>query len=58
MEVQRCYATLFTAYIGPVMRSYLKKLERGLSMLGITPELQVMQSSGGAMSVRRTLDLC
>jgi N-methylhydantoinase A len=54
-EYDRAVATVLSAYIGPVMRGYLSDLQAELRTRQIDPELQVMQSNGGSMSVEGTI---
>lgn len=49
-EYERTTTTLMSAYVGPVMVRYLRKLEERLGQLGITARVQVMESGGGVMS--------
>lgn len=49
-EYERIVVTAFDAYIGPVMDSYIRKLEENLSQIGIKSVLQLMQSRGGITS--------
>ena len=47
-EFYRMSTTVINAYIGPVMASYLSRLENRLRDTGvITPKLYIMQSNGG-----------
>ncbi len=49
-EYERIVVTAFDAYIGPVMDSYIGKLEAQLSGAGVKSALQLMQSRGGITS--------
>jgi N-methylhydantoinase A len=49
-EYERGSTTVLSAYIGPMLASYISRLERELRELGVTAELQIMQSSGAVMS--------
>jgi N-methylhydantoinase A len=49
-EFDRASTTLFTAEVAPLMASYLERLGKGLSGMGIDAPLQIMESSGGVMS--------
>lgn len=49
-EYERTTTTLMSAYVGPVMVSYLRKLEQRLRDAGIEARVQVMESGGGVMS--------
>ncbi len=50
-EYERSSTTVVNAYIMPVVSRYLRSLTAGLTGLGVTAPLRVMQSSGGAMGV-------
>ncbi|MGO4739801.1 hydantoinase/oxoprolinase family protein [Bosea sp. 2KB_26] len=49
-EYERTSTVVVNAYLGPVVRSYLRALSTRLRDAGIHAPLQVMQSSGGVMS--------
>jgi len=49
-EYERTTTTLMSAYVGPVMVSYLQRLETQLQGIGINARVQVMESGGGVMS--------
>jgi len=49
-EYERTSTVVVNAYLGPVVRSYLRALSMRLRDSGIYAPLQVMQSSGGVMS--------
>ncbi|MFD2469053.1 hydantoinase/oxoprolinase family protein [Amycolatopsis silviterrae] len=49
-EYERSTTTLISAYIGPIMVSYLANLEHRLAGLGVKCRVQVMESGGGVMS--------
>jgi len=49
-EYERTSTVVVNAYLGPVVRSYLRALSTRLREAGIPAPLQVMQSSGGVMS--------
>ncbi|GAB2808074.1 hypothetical protein GCM10022221_01690 [Actinocorallia aurea] len=48
-EYERATTTLMSAYVGPVMDSYLRRLTERLHQLGITAPVQVMESAGGVL---------
>jgi len=48
-EYERATTTLMSAYVGPVMASYLRRLTAGLADLGITAPVHVMESAGGIL---------
>ena len=49
-EYERASTTVVSAYVGPIMATYLATLEDRLHDLGIPGPVQVMESSGGVMS--------
>ncbi|MEU7891857.1 hydantoinase/oxoprolinase family protein [Nonomuraea sp. NPDC049152] len=49
-EYERATTTIMSAYVGPLMSSYLSRLREGLASLGITAPVHVMESGGGVMS--------
>lgn len=49
-EYERATTTVMSAYVGPLMSSYLTRLREGLAALGITAPVHVMESGGGVMS--------
>ncbi|HUP32217.1 MAG TPA: hydantoinase/oxoprolinase family protein [Gaiellaceae bacterium] len=51
-EYERSATTVVNAYVRPLMASYLRSIRSGLTELGITAPLQIMQSSGGVMTAR------
>lgn len=51
-EYERLCLTAFDAYIGPLMDSYLGRLEDALAKAGVPARLQVIQSRGGMASSR------
>jgi N-methylhydantoinase A/oxoprolinase/acetone carboxylase beta subunit len=51
-EYERSATTVVNAYVRPLMSSYLRSIRDGLTGLGIDAPLQIMQSSGGVMTVR------
>ncbi|GAA1544358.1 hypothetical protein GCM10009678_28800 [Actinomadura kijaniata] len=48
-EYERATTTLMSAYVGPVMASYLERLGGRLRGLGITAPVHVMESAGGVL---------
>ncbi|MDX6743349.1 hydantoinase/oxoprolinase family protein [Actinocorallia sp. A-T 12471] len=50
-EYERATTTLMSAYVGPVMDSYLRRLTGRLRDLGIGAPVQVMESAGGVLPV-------
>ncbi len=49
-EYERASTTVVSAYVGPIMATYLAALEDRLHEVGIPGPVQVMESSGGVMS--------
>ncbi len=49
-EYERSSTTVVNAYVMPIVRQYLGRLEDELRQRAITRKLTIMQSSGGAMS--------
>ncbi|TQO19868.1 N-methylhydantoinase A [Rhodoglobus vestalii] len=52
-EYERTSTTAVSAYIAPVVLSYLRTLEQALREGGLRSDLKVMQSNGGVMTVER-----
>ncbi|MFC5752794.1 hydantoinase/oxoprolinase family protein [Actinomadura rugatobispora] len=48
-EYERATTTLMSAYVGPVMASYLERLGARLRDLGVTAPVHVMESAGGVL---------
>lgn len=55
-EYERTSTTVVNAYLGPVMRQYLQRLEQRLAELGAGRSLHVMTSGGGQMSLRAAMN--
>jgi N-methylhydantoinase A len=53
-EFERTSTTAVCAYVGPLLRSYLVRLEEATSQLGL-PRLHVMASAGGVVDVKEAL---
>lgn len=53
-EFERVSTTIVNAYVTPVVRAYLNRLEERLSEHGFRGELLVMQSSGGVQSAEQS----
>lgn len=53
-EFERTSTTAVCAYVGPLLRSYLVRLEQATSQLGL-PRLHVMASAGGVVDVKEAL---
>src|SRR5512138_1129467 len=52
-EYERVTATALNAYLGPVMGSYLQRLDSSLKELGYAHGLQITQCGGGTVPVER-----
>ena len=50
-EYERVSTTCASAYVQPLMGGYLRRLEKGLAMLGLDCSLLLMMSSGGVTTV-------
>ena len=48
-EYERATTTLMSAYVGPVMAEYLRRLEGRLAEVGINAPVRVMESAGGVL---------
>ena len=48
-EYERSVTTVVNAFVGPVVESYVGRLEKGLAERGYDGVLQIMQSNGGVM---------
>ena len=53
-EYERSATTVFNAYIGPKISSYLKNLQRILHSKGLEREPLIMQAYGGVLGVKAT----
>ncbi|MFF0861514.1 hydantoinase/oxoprolinase family protein [Nonomuraea sp. NPDC003560] len=49
-EYERATTTIMSAYIGPLMTSYLSRLRERLAAIGIDAPVHVMESGGGVVS--------
>jgi N-methylhydantoinase A len=54
-EYERTSTTVINAYLGPVMKAYLQRLEERLTGLGTGRSLHVMTSGGGQMSLKSAM---
>ena len=50
-EYERTSTTVLSAYVLPVAKKYLGKLERGVARLGLENQTYIMQSNGGISTV-------
>lgn len=55
-EYERTSTTVINAYIGPVVRSYLRSLRRQLGEIGVRAPLLIMQSNGGVMTAEEAAE--
>lgn len=55
-EYERALVTVMNAYIGPSMRRYLSNFEDKLRALQFTPNVHIVRSDGGLMSLKRASD--
>jgi N-methylhydantoinase A len=55
-EFERTSTTAVCAYVGPILESYLRRLEEAVSGMGL-PKLYVMGSSGGVFDVAEGLKM-
>jgi len=56
-EYERGATALFNAYVGPVINSYLRRLERTLAELGLRKKLLIVQSNGGIATAAQTVPI-
>ncbi len=56
-EYERTSTTVINAFVGPVVRAYLRSLDRQLVEAGVRALLWLMQSNGGIMSARAAAEL-
>jgi 5-oxoprolinase (ATP-hydrolysing) len=55
-EYQRCVTTAANAFVQPLMKTYLEKLQRELAARGFAGALRLMHSAGGLMSPQTACD--
>ena len=55
-EYQRCVTTAANAFVQPLMKTYLEKLQRELAERGFKGDLRLMHSAGGLMSAQTACD--
>jgi len=55
-EYERTSTTVVNAYLQPVMRTYLERLQAGLTEIGVQAPLLVIASNGGVASARATAE--
>ena len=56
-EYERSATALFNAYVGPVIDSYLSRLERTLADNGLKQKLLIVQANGGLATVAQTVPI-
>lgn len=56
-EYERTSTVVVNAYLGPVVKRYLRSLETRLAGAGFSAPLSIVQSSGGAMSAGAAADM-
>ncbi|WP_421998598.1 hydantoinase/oxoprolinase family protein [Reyranella sp.] len=56
-EYERSATALFNAYVGPVIDSYLARLERTLAEAGLRQKLLIVQANGGLATVAQTVPI-
>jgi N-methylhydantoinase A len=55
-EYERTSTTVINAYIGPIVRHYLRSLLARLRGIGVTAPLLIMQSNGGVMTAESAIE--
>ena len=55
-EYERTLVTVMNAYVGPSMRRYLSGFEEKLRSVQFSPNIHIVRSDGGLMSVQRAAD--
>ena len=56
-EYERSATALFNAYVGPVIESYVKRLEAALRDAGLRQQLLMMQANGGVATTAQTVPI-
>ena len=56
-EYERSATALFNAYVGPVIESYVNRLERALHDAGLRQRLLMMQANGGVATTTQTVPI-
>lgn len=56
-EYERSATALFNAYVGPVIDSYLARLEKTLADAGLKQKLLIVQANGGLATVAQTVPI-
>jgi N-methylhydantoinase A len=55
-EFERCSTTTANAYLGPIIKRYLRNLHLNTTALGLPAAPRIMQSNGGIMSITAAAD--
>jgi len=56
-EYERSATALFNAYVGPVIESYVSRLERTLREAGLRQQLLIVQANGGVATTAQTVPI-
>jgi N-methylhydantoinase A len=56
-EYERSATALFNAYVGPVIESYVSRLEHALRDAGLNQQLLMMQANGGVATTAQTVPI-
>lgn len=56
-EFERFTTTAMNAFIGPLVRNYVQRLQQGLTSLGFRGEMHIMRSNGGVAPPRSISEL-
>ncbi|HVF63111.1 MAG TPA: hydantoinase/oxoprolinase family protein [Casimicrobiaceae bacterium] len=56
-EYERSATALFNAYVGPVIESYIDRLERTLAAAGLKQKLLIVQANGGVATASQTVPI-
>ena len=56
-EYERSATALFNAYVGPVIDSYISRLEKTLRDAGLAQKLLIVQSNGGVATTTQTVPI-
>lgn len=57
-EYERTSTTAANAYVGPIVSSYIERLEKSLNNEGFSGSLLIMQSNGGLMDIETASSQC
>ena len=56
-EYERSATALFNAYVGPVIESYIRRLEASLRAAGLRQQLLIVQANGGVATTAQTVPI-